>query len=149
MSGRAARCSPRTRRRPRGGSPPGGLCVRRASGYEGACSAPSALALALLALAACAPRAVIPDAERQRVFDELAGQPRWLRVAAYAAPLWGDRAKVLLTDAAARTSSTSSRRRGGAPVPPPAAERILPPGTAVRIRAGRVPDRLDHREAAS
>ena len=49
-------------------------------------------------LLACAPRAVIPDAERDRVRRELTGDQRWLRVAAYAAPLWGDTSKVLLSD---------------------------------------------------
>ncbi len=93
----------------------------------------SLAALALASLAACTPRGVIPDAERQRVRSELSGQPRWLRVAAYAAPLWGDRSKVLLTDTPLEELDLIETA-GGAPVPPPAPEKILPPGTAVRIR---------------
>jgi hypothetical protein len=98
----------------------------------------SLAALALVALAACAPRAVIPDSERQRVFSELSGQPRWLRVAAYAAPFWGDRAKELLTDLPLDEVDLVETT-GGAPVPPPTADRILPPGTAVRIREVEFP----------
>jgi len=89
--------------------------------------------LALASLAACHPRAVIPDAERQRVSSALTGQRRWLRVAAYAGPLWGDRDKVFVTDAPPQEIDLVEST-GGAPVPPPAAERILPPGTVVRIR---------------
>ncbi len=98
----------------------------------------SALAFALLAFVACAPRAVIPDAERQRVSAEITGQPRWLRVAAYAAPLWGDRTKVLLSDVPLEELDLVETT-GGAPVPPPAAEKVLSPGTAVRIRAVEFP----------
>src|SRR5512139_1677471 len=83
-------------------------------------------------LLACAPRAVIPDAERERVRRELTGEPRWLRVAAYAAPLWGDGAKVLLSDQPLDELDLVETT-GGTPVPPPAPERIVPPGTAVRI----------------
>ncbi|HEX9306873.1 MAG TPA: hypothetical protein VF894_05245 [Anaeromyxobacter sp.] len=98
----------------------------------------SLAALALALLAACTPRGVIPDAERERVVSQLAGQPRWLRVAAYAAPLWGDRSKVLLTDTPLEELDLIETA-GGAPVPPPAPEKILPPGTAVRIRAVEFP----------
>jgi hypothetical protein len=98
--------------------------MRRAS-----LSVPSLLAATLLA---CAPRAVIPDAERERVRRELTGEARWLRVAAYAAPLWGDTSKVLLSDQPLAELDLVETT-GGTPVPPPAAEKILPPGTAVRI----------------
>lgn len=96
-----------------------------------------ALAAALAAfsaahLAACAPRAVIPDAERQRVLGELAGQRRWLRVAAFAGPLWGDRSRMFVTDAMPDEVDLVETT-GGAPVPPPPAERVLAPGTAVRV----------------
>ncbi len=93
---------------------------------------------ALASLAACNPHAVIPDPERQRVSSELAGQQRWLRVAAYAGPLWGDREKVLVSDAPLQDLDLVETT-GGTPVPPPPAERILPPGTAVRIREVEFP----------
>jgi hypothetical protein len=95
-------------------------------------------AAALATLAACTPRAVIPDAERQRVTSELAGQQRWLRVAAYAGPLWGDRAKVLVSDGPPGELDLVESA-GGTPVAPPPPERILPPGTAVRVREVEFP----------
>jgi hypothetical protein len=96
------------------------------------------LALTLALLGACTPRAVIPDTERERVLGELSGQARWLRVAAYAAPFWGDRAKVLVTDLPPEELDLVETT-GGKPVPPPPAERILPPGTALRIRGVEFP----------
>jgi hypothetical protein len=94
--------------------------------------------LALSLLAACTPRAVIPDAERERVRSELDGKVRWLRVATYAAPFWEDRSKVLLSDAPLADLDLVERP-DGTPLPPPPAERILLPGTAVRIREVEFP----------
>jgi hypothetical protein len=84
-------------------------------------------------LGACAPRAVIPDAERQRVSTQLDGQQRWLRVAAWVGPFWRDSGKLLLTDVPPDELDLV-QTTGGAPIPPPAAERVLAPGTSVRIR---------------
>jgi hypothetical protein len=95
-------------------------------------------ALAAVPLAACAPRAVIPDAERERVSSQLNGQQRWLRVAAWAGPLWGDRSKLLLTDVPPDELDLV-QTTGGEPVRPPTADRVLPPGTAVRIREVEFP----------
>jgi hypothetical protein len=91
------------------------------------------LALSLTLLAACTPRAVIPDAERERVRGELDGKVRWLRVATYAAPFWEDRSKVLLSDVPLAELDLVEKP-DGTPVAPPAAERVLLPGTALRIR---------------
>jgi hypothetical protein len=96
------------------------------------------LAVVLLPLAGCTPRAVIPDAERERVYRELAGEQRWLRAAAYAAPLWGDRSKLLLTDQPLEELDLVLTT-GGQRVAPPPAQRIVPPGTAVRIREVEFP----------
>jgi hypothetical protein len=85
------------------------------------------------ALAGCTPRTVIPDAERQRVASALTGQPRWFRVAAYAAPFWGDKSKVLVSDTPTDELDLVETA-GGKPIPPPAPEKIVQPGTAVRIR---------------
>lgn len=90
------------------------------------------LATTLLPLAACAPRVVIPDAERERARRELVGERRWLRASAYAAPFFGDTTKVLLSDQPLDELDLV-QTTGGVPVAPPQAERILPPGTAVRI----------------
>ncbi len=94
--------------------------------------APISLFLVAAAALACAPRAVIPDAERDRVRQELTGEQRWLRVAAYAAPLWGDTSKVLLSDQPLDELDLVEST-GGSPIAPPPAEKIVPPGTAVRI----------------
>lgn len=96
------------------------------------------LSAALLPLAACAPRIVITDAERDRVFRELTGDQRWLRVAVYAAPLYGDGSRVLLSDRPLAELDLV-QTAGGAPVAPPVAERVIPPGTAVRIREVEFP----------
>ncbi|WP_242344510.1 hypothetical protein [Anaeromyxobacter terrae] len=93
---------------------------------------------ALLALAACAPHAAITDAERTRVHQELDGQQRYLRVAAYVAPFWGDRSKMLLTDQAPAELDVIETT-GGTAIAPPTPERILPPGTAVRLREVEFP----------
>lgn len=90
------------------------------------------LATSLAALAACAPRAVIPDSERERVRRELGGEQRWLRAAAYAAPLWGDHSRLLLSDQPL-SELELVLSAGGEPIAPPPAERIVPPGTPVRI----------------
>ncbi|HEX9243511.1 MAG TPA: hypothetical protein VF875_13800 [Anaeromyxobacter sp.] len=89
--------------------------------------------LAFCFLAACTPRAVIPDAERERVRSELDGKVRWLRVAVYAAPFWEDHSKVLLSSAPLADLDLVERPDGTV-VPPPPAERVLLPGTALRIR---------------
>lgn len=90
------------------------------------------LATSLVALAACVPRAVIPDAERERVRRELTGEQRWLRVAAYAGPLWGDHSRLLLSDQPL-SELELVLSAGGEPIAPPPAERIVPPGTPVRV----------------
>ncbi len=96
------------------------------------------IATALASLFACAPRAVIPDAERDRVSRELTGEQRYLRAAAWAGPLWGDQTKVLLTDQP-YDELDLVETAAGTPVPPPAAERVVAPGTAVRIREVEFP----------
>jgi hypothetical protein len=93
---------------------------------------------AAVALAGCTPRAVIPDAERQRVASSVDGQTRWLRVALYVAPFWSDGTKVLLSDGPLDDLDLVETT-GGKPVAPPPAERILMPGTAVRIREVEFP----------
>ena len=88
------------------------------------------LAAALLA-AACAPRATVPEGERQRA-RELEGARRYARVALFVGPFFGDGAKLLASDQPFGELDllTSS---DGAPIAPPPAERVLLPGTAVRV----------------
>lgn len=94
--------------------------------------------LAAAALAACAPRVSMPDPERERVGRELTGQRRWLRAAAYSGPFFGDASKKLLTDQPAAELDLLETT-GGAEIPPPKAERVLRPGTSVRIRSIEFP----------
>jgi hypothetical protein len=95
---------------------------------------PAGLALAACALlaSACTPRVLVPESERLRARESLAGQGRYLRVAMTVHPLYGDVGKALLLDAPA---AEVDLLRGGADekLAPPPAERVLPPGTPVRI----------------
>jgi hypothetical protein len=95
-------------------------------------------AFTLASLVACTPRAVIPDPERDRVRAEIAGRAAWLRVAAYVYPLWGDRSKILVSDLPAEELHLLETA-GGERVAPPASERILAPGTALRIEEVEFP----------
>lgn len=100
------------------------------------------LALALVSpLLGCTPRTVVPDAERERTRAALDGQRRWLRVAVTVHPLFGDTAKRLLLDA---PPAEVDLLRGGQDelIAPPPAERVLPPGTAVRIERVEFPTGL-------
>lgn len=94
-----------------------------------------------LAVAGCAPLTVVPDAERARTHAALEGQPRWLRVSLAVSPLFGDRGRLLLLDAPPAEVDLL-RGAGDAVIPPPAAERILPPGTAVRVEKVEFPTGL-------
>lgn len=96
------------------------------------------LVLALLPLAACFPRAAITDTERERISHELDGQQRYLRVAAYAGPLWGDRSRVFVSELPpGEVDLVESASHE--PIPPPKAERVLAPGTPVRLRKVEFP----------
>jgi hypothetical protein len=95
-------------------------------------------ATALLPLLACAPRAVIPENEREKVERSLTGEQRWARVALYAAPLYGDHSRVLLSDQPLDELDLV-QTTAGTPVTPPPAERVIAPGTAVRIREVEFP----------
>lgn len=94
---------------------------------------PLAPLLLTLALACKTVTPEIPEAEQARAERELPGQQRFLRVAVYAGPLWSDTDKVFLTDRPAGELDLVEEPNGK-PILPPAAERILPPGTSVRVR---------------
>ncbi len=97
-----------------------------------------AILLVLLALAGCTPRTTIPESDRHRAIEELSGQRRFLRVAAYVGPLFGDRTRLLLSDAPPGELDLLETP-GGDPIRPPAPTEILPPGTTVRVRALEFP----------
>jgi hypothetical protein len=94
--------------------------------------------LSLAALAACTPTAVIPAGERDRVAQELDGATRYLRVAAYVSPFYGDATMALLSDQPPAELDLV-RTPGGNAVSPPTPERVLPPGTPVRVREVQFP----------
>ncbi len=91
------------------------------------------LALAILLALGCVPRTPIPELDRQRAAADLAGQRRWLRVAVNVGPFFGDATKALLTDQPA-SEVDLLESPGGSRIAPPPPERVLPPGTPVRIR---------------
>lgn len=91
-----------------------------------------ALALVLLvASAACYPRASVPDVEREKS-RQLEGQQRFSKVALYLAPFYGDATRLLASDAPLDELDLL-RDTSDAIVAPPPAERVLPPGTPLRI----------------
>ncbi|HSN92847.1 MAG TPA: hypothetical protein VLS93_16570 [Anaeromyxobacteraceae bacterium] len=98
----------------------------------------TALVLPLLLLAACAPALQLSDADRERAAAELSGKSLFLRVAVNAAPFFGDRSRVFLTDQPLAEVDLLLTPGGGR-IDPPAAERILPPGTPVRVGAVEFP----------
>jgi hypothetical protein len=104
-------------------------------------SRPALAGLALAAaaaLAACTPSAVIPEGERDQVVKELHGATRHLRVAAYVSPFFGDPSMALLSDQPPAELDLV-RTPGGSAVKAPSPERVLAPGTPVRIREVQFP----------
>jgi hypothetical protein len=90
------------------------------------------LLLPLLLLAGCFPRAEVPDVERQKVTRELEGAPRYLEVAVHVGPFFGDQTKLLASDQPFSELELLESPSGQTVSPPPP-ERVLPPGTPVRI----------------
>ena len=88
--------------------------------------------LPLLAIACRTPTLQIPESDQLRAGRELSGQERFLRTAVFVGPLWSDTGKVFVTDRPAGEIDLVEEPNGK-PIPPPAFERILPPGTPVRI----------------
>jgi hypothetical protein len=97
----------------------------------------SALAL-LLAAAACTPRATVPDAERERASRELESQRRFVKVALWAGPFFGDTTKLLVSDSPFSELDLLQTSEGKT-IAPPAPERVLLPGTPVRIEKVEFP----------
>jgi hypothetical protein len=89
--------------------------------------------LPFFALACKTPTLEVSDSDQLRAQRDLSGQQRFLRVAAFVGPLWNDGEKAFLTDRPAGEIDLVEDL-GGKPIPPPAFERVLPPGTRLRIR---------------
>jgi hypothetical protein len=86
----------------------------------------------VLAVSACTPPVLVPEADQHRVATEFDGSSRFLRVAMYAAPFFSDDTKVLLTDAPVGELELLETP-DGKPITPPPASRVLPPGTPARV----------------
>ncbi len=92
-----------------------------------------AATLLLAPLLACAPRLAIPDSEQARAAAALRDAHRFLRVAVWSGPFFGDRTMALATErfpAELDLLETPSGER----VAPPAPERVLAPGTPVTVQ---------------
>jgi len=96
-----------------------------------------ALSLAAIAaaLAACYPAPILTPDGREKVVRASARQPRYLRVAVYAGPFFGDDARVLLADRPASELVLSGAPPGATPV----FDRVLPPGTPIFVDGVRFP----------
>lgn len=98
----------------------------------------AAAASALALLASCTPPSLIPPEGRETVVRTLSRQPRFLRVAVYVGPFFGDGSKVLISDRVV-TELQVLESPGGEPILPPPPTRILPPGTPVFVDTVQFP----------
>src|SRR5512142_1827860 len=96
------------------------------------------LPLLPLLLVACFPRASVPEGERERASRELDGQLRYAKVALYLGPLYGDGKKLLVSDQPVEELDLLENV-DGSKVPAPQPDRVIPPGTPLRIRAVEFP----------
>jgi hypothetical protein len=90
------------------------------------------LVLLLGSAPACVPRVSVPDEERQRASRELEGRRCFTKVAVHVGPFFGDGSKLLVSDQPFRELDLL-RAMDGSVIAPPAAERVLPPGTPLRV----------------
>ena len=96
------------------------------------------LAPASLVCAACYPRASVPDTERALASRELEGQRRSTKVALHVGPFFGDGSKLLASDQPFEELDLL-QTADHEPITPPRAERILTPGTPVRVEKVEFP----------
>lgn len=97
-----------------------------------------AAAAALLLAAACVPPSRLSPEGRETAIRALSRQSRYLRVAVYVSPFFGDGSRLLVTDrppAELRLLESPD----GSPITPPAAIRVLPPGTPVFVDGVQFP----------
>jgi hypothetical protein len=92
----------------------------------------SAAILLLLLGAGCFPRVSVPEQERQRASRELEGQRRVTKVAVFVGPFFEDPSKLLVSDQPFQELDLLETMSGSVVAPPPA-ERVLPPGTPLRV----------------
>jgi hypothetical protein len=92
----------------------------------------------LLSLAACFPRASVPEGERERAARELEGQLRYAKVALFLGPLYGDDRKLLVSDQPVEELDLLENV-DGKPIQAPQPDRVILPGTPLRVRAVEFP----------
>ena len=97
-----------------------------------------AMLLVLLLGSACVPRVNVPEGERQRASRELEGQRRVTKVAVYVGPFFGDGSKLLVSDQPFQELDLL-RRPDDSVISPPPADRVLPPGTPLRVEKVEFP----------
>jgi hypothetical protein len=97
-----------------------------------------AVVATLALLSSCVPPSQIPPEGRETVTRTLARQPRYLRVAVYVAPFFGDASRVLLSDRPVSELQVLEAT-DGKPITPPPATRVLPPGTPVFVDGVQFP----------
>jgi hypothetical protein len=97
-----------------------------------------AVALSLALLSACVPPSQLPPEGRETVVRSLSHQPRYLRVAVYVAPFFGDASRVLLSDRPVAELQVLESP-DGKPITPPPATRVLTPGTPVHVDGVQFP----------
>ncbi|HTP28439.1 MAG TPA: hypothetical protein VMK12_22630, partial [Anaeromyxobacteraceae bacterium] len=97
-----------------------------------------AIFLSFLAGLNCFPRVSVPDSERQRASHELEDQVRFTKVALYIGPFFADTSKLLVSDQPFDELDLLETPRGEV-ILPPRPERVLPPGTRVRIQKVEFP----------
>ncbi|MBI5069786.1 MAG: hypothetical protein HZB56_16250 [Deltaproteobacteria bacterium] len=95
-------------------------------------------ALSLPPLSGCAPAVNVPDDERLRVTQEWEGRTRWLRVAVYVGPLFGDASRALASDQPFGELDLLETP-GGRTISPPRPERVVAPGTRLVVRSVEFP----------
>jgi hypothetical protein len=96
------------------------------------------IVLSLFLGSGCFPRASVPDAERQRASRELEGQRRFARVAIYVGPFFGDGSKLLVSDQPFQELDLLQTTEGN-PIAPPRPQRVLVPGTPLRVEKVEFP----------
>lgn len=94
--------------------------------------------LFLLLAPGCFPRVSVPDTERQRASRELEGQRRVTKVALFVGPFFGDGSSLLVSDQPFQELDLL-RAPDDSVISPPPAERILPPGTPLRVEKVEFP----------
>src|SRR5512143_673007 len=97
-----------------------------------------AMLLILLLAPGCVPRVSVPDTERQRASRELEGQRRVTKVALFVGPFFGDGSSLLVSDQPFQELDLL-RAPDDSVISPPPAERILPPGTPLRVEKVEFP----------